>query len=238
VKGLFHEHAFLNRGRLWAWLLVLLPFTEAGDSRAGVINSGAAVAEYLGNFTPRDSPTISDDSVVTARVTAAPSGAPATQHPGVDLWVRERDAFFVVRVQFGDRGDGSNSCLSFYECHDTRELASGYRVATPLAQELLAYLRHRDYAVGKFTSWGIPVLPWGAHGSNCGDACVAVLDRLGIAGEALPEMRQWIRAQNKGKWAFDRGHRRPTDEFFLKPPVNRAVPVPSLASAAALRQGP
>ncbi len=171
----------------------------------------------LGNFTPRDCPAIADDSVITARVTAAPSGAPATQHPGVDLWVRGSGGFYVVRVQFGDRGDGSNSCLAFDECHDTRELANGYPVATPLAQDLLAYLRQRDYAVGKFTSWGIPLLPWGAHGSNCGDALVEVLGRLGIAGEALPEMRQWIRTENKGKWAFDRGRRRPTDEFFQKP---------------------
>ena len=206
----------MNRARSWVWLLVLLALSGAGISRTDVTNPGTEAADYLGNFTPRDCPAIAGDAVVTAHITAAPSGAPDTQHPGVDLWVHGSGGFYVVRVQFGDRGDGRNSCLAFDECLDTCELNNGYPVATPLAQDLLAYLRRRNYAVGKFVSWGIPLLPWGAHGSNCGDACVEVLDRLGIAGEALPEMRQWIQTENKGKWAFDRGRRRPTDEFFQK----------------------
>ena len=75
MKGIFHHRTFLNHSRYWAWLLVLLPFAEAGDSLAGVDGSGGAVVEFLGDFTPRDCPVISDDSVVTARVTAAPKAA-------------------------------------------------------------------------------------------------------------------------------------------------------------------
>src|SRR5271154_1566479 len=38
-------------------------------------------------FTPRDSPAVSDHAVIMARVFSAPSGAPNTQHPGIDLHV-------------------------------------------------------------------------------------------------------------------------------------------------------
>ena len=217
MKGLFRHRFSLNRGPSWGRLLALVALSWVVILCAGLTRSGGISNKYLGNFTPRDCPPIFDDAIVTARVTAAPSGAPATLHPGIDLWVRGRGAVYVVRVQFGDRGDGRNSCLAFDECPNTHELTNSYRVPTPRAQKLLAYLRGRDYAVGKFVSWGIPILPWGAHGSNCGDACVEVLHRLGIADEALPQMRQWIQVQNKGKWAFDRGLRRPTDEFFQQP---------------------
>ena len=126
---------------------------------------------------------------------------------------------YVLRVHFGDRGDGQNSCLSFDECKDTEELPGRYQVDTLLVNRLLQYLRGRDYAVGKFTSWGLPILPWRSTGSNCGDAFVETLGRLGVAAEALPDLRIWIHRNNKGKWAYERGRRHPTDDFFKKHPV-------------------
>jgi hypothetical protein len=60
----------------------------------------------------------------------------------------------------------------------------------------------------------VPVLLPPARGSNCGDAFVQVVERLGLAPQALPAMSRWITENRKGKWAFERGRRRPTDEFF------------------------
>lgn len=168
-----------------------------------------------GEFTPRDCPPISDQAVIIAKIATANSGAPATQHPGLDLYVRDGTVAYMIRVHFGNRGDGTNGCLSFNECKDMTDLPYSYPVKTSLVKKLFAYLRQRKYCLGKFVSWGVPIFPWGAKGSNCGDAFVVAAMRLGIAAEAIPDMRQWIKDNDKGKWAFDRGRRRPTDEFFV-----------------------
>ena len=170
-------------------------------------------------YSAPDCPAISDDANVLAQVSTADSGAPRTQHPGLDLYVREGPEQYVVRVHFGDLGDGRNSCLPFDECKNMHELPTTYSVSTPRLKRLLAYLKERHYCVGKFSSWGVPVFPWPAEGSNCGDAFVRVLDRLDLTPRVLPEMRQWIKSHRAGVWAFDRGWRRPTDEFFNEPPT-------------------
>ncbi|HZQ48022.1 MAG TPA: hypothetical protein VFC07_13475, partial [Verrucomicrobiae bacterium] len=103
---------------------------------------------------------------------------------------------------------------SFNECKDVQELPGVYRVDPRLLRSLLDYLRDRDFNVGKFVSWGVPIFPWGANGSNCGDAFLVTLRRLDIADLVLPDIQRWIQDNKKGKWAFDRGLRRPADEFF------------------------
>jgi hypothetical protein len=152
--------------------------------------------------------------VIVARVVSAPSGAPYTQHPGVDLYVRDEAAACVIRVHFGDLGDGRNSCLPFEECKRTKALPGAYPVKTTAVKRLFAYLKARNYSVGKFTSWGMPWLPSPPRGSNCGDAFLQVVQRLGVADEVLPGMHRWIKDTGAGKWAFERGRRHPVDEFY------------------------
>jgi hypothetical protein len=196
--------------RVTAYPLLALILTLTSDCPATTVPAPLRPA-FLS--TPRECPDFEDDAIITARVITAPSGAPATQHPGIDLWVQNRKSLYIVRIHFGDRGDGQNSCLSFNECKDTTELPDSYRVNARLAEKLLVYLRHRNFTVGKFISWG-PPLPGMRNGSNCGDAFVQVVRRLGIASEALPDMQLWIDNHTKGKWAFQRGFRHPSDEFF------------------------
>ena len=171
-----------------------------------------------GEFTPRDCPAISDQAAIVATIMTCDSGAPWTQHPGVDLWVRDGAAPYLLRLHFGDLGDGLNACLPFDECPNMNALPGAtYPVATKVVKGLLAYLKARHYCVGAFSSWGMPVLLPPARGSNCGDAFLQVVERLGLAPAALPEMSRWIAANRKGKWAFERGRRRPVDEFFHPP---------------------
>ena len=184
-------------------------------------------------FTVRDCPPLSDDAIVVARVSTSNSGAPRTQHPGLDLYVQDGPVPYLIRVHFGDLGDGRNVCLPFNECKNMKELPGAYSVDTARVKELLGYLKARNYCIGKFTSWGVPLLPWTATGSNCGDAFLGVIVRLGIADELLPEMQQWIKLKG-GKWAFERGRRRPIDDFFTQRvpnPVRERQTVQAPASA-------
>ncbi len=168
----------------------------------------------LAQFTPRECPPIRDQALIIARVSAAKSDAPRTQHPGVDLFVYDGVVEFVLRIHFGDRGDGKNSCLPFDECPNMNPLPGAYPVDTKVVKEFLAYLKRRDYTVGKFSSWGIPILPWFATGSNCGDAFLQTVERLGIGPQARQETQKWIQDIHGGKWAYERGKRRPVDEFY------------------------
>jgi hypothetical protein len=166
------------------------------------------------DFALQNCPPIADDAVIVARVSASDSGAPRTQHPGLDLYVQNGATPILLRVHFGDVGDGRNSCLSFDECKNMTELPTAYPVETARTKALVAYLKARDYCVGKFTSWGLPLNPWAASGSNCGDAFLQVVKRLGIASKVLPDMHQWIKKNRGGFWAFERGRRHPVDDFF------------------------
>jgi hypothetical protein len=200
-----------------AMLLLAGCAAPLADTRrqAHASNSAAeADASRRNEFTPRDCPPISDEAVIVARVSRSNSGAPRTQHPGVDLQVSDGDAAFVIRVHFGDLGDGRNSILPFNECKNMEPLPVVYPVETQRVKALLNYLGRRNYCVGKFTSWGIPWWPSPARGSICGDAFRQTVQRLGIAPAVLHDMRHWIRASGAGKWAFDRGQRQPVDEFF------------------------
>jgi len=170
--------------------------------------------------TPQDCPFISDNAVIEGRMLAADSGAPFTQHPGLDLHVHDGPASYILRIHFGDLGDGTNTCLPFYECPGISPLPETYRVSTARLKNLLAYLKDRNFCVGKFTSWGVPVWPIPAKGSNCGDAFVQALARLGIAPEALLDMQFWIMKNKTAIWAFQRGNRKPVDEFFNGAPTS------------------
>ena len=200
------------------WLPALGVFSGAAGGETESFIDGAphtkAAVVKIGEFTPRNCPLISDKAVIVAKIVAANSGAPDTEHPGVDLWISDHEATNVIRIHFGDRGDGTNSCLPYDDCENMEELPISCPVRTAAVKNLLHYLSERNYRVGRFVSWGIPFSPWGARGSNCGDAFVATIERLGIASEALPAMREWARLNQKGKWAFDRGRRRPADPFF------------------------
>ncbi len=214
--------------------LLALAALLAGGCAAPVAQSGRGSAESVsvprvaarsgarplpptvaGKFTPRDCPPISDAATIVATVMTCDSGAPWTQHPCLDLSVRDGADQYVLRMHFGDLGDGINACLPFEECENVKPLPGAtYPVAPQVVKGLLAYLKHRQYCLGKFSSWGVPVLLPPARGSNCGDAFVQVVERLGLAPQALPAMSRWIAENRKGKWAFERGRRRPTDEFF------------------------
>ena len=165
-------------------------------------------------FTPRDCPPISDHAAILARIGSSQSGAPWTEHPCVDLLVWDAATAYVVRIHFGDLGDGRNVCLPFDECKNTRPLPETYVVETARVQALFSYLARRNFTVGKFTSWGIPVLFAPAEGSNCGDAFVEVVHRLGLPSVVFHDMEHWIKQQGAGKWAFQRGNRHLTDEFY------------------------
>jgi len=200
------------------------PIADSGRVRSEVLSSPRATARtgarplpptVEGEFTPRDCPPISDSATILATMMTCDSGAPWTQHPCVDLSVRDGAAAYVLRLHFGDLGDGLNSCLPFDECKNMKPMPwATYPVETRVVKGLIAYLKDRQYCVGKFSSWGVPVLLPPARGSNCGDAFVEVVRRLGLASVVLPAMSRWITANRKGKWAFERGYRRPTDEFF------------------------
>lgn len=196
-------------------LQISLPVMLASSVTAQIASGHTnAAAIQIGEYTPSNCPPISDRAVIVAKIVAADSGAPDTEHPGVDLWIRDGAVTNVLRIHFGDRGDHTNSCLPYDDCKNMEELPISCPVKIWPVKSLIAYLKQRDYRVGKFISWGIPVLPWGAHGSNCGDAFVATVSRLGIADDVLPPMRQWAKKYHKGQWAFDRGRRRPEDDFF------------------------
>ncbi len=217
------------------WLVLLLlaallsggctsPVSDAGRARSESASGPRAAARtgarplpptVAGEFTPRDCPPISDEATILATIMTCDSGAPWTQHPCVDLSVRDGTASYVLRMHFGDLGDGINACLPFDECKNMKPMPGAtYPVETRVVKGLLAYLKDRQYCVGKFSSWGVPVLLPPARGSNCGDAFLEVVRRLGLASEALPAMSRWITANRKGKWAFEHGRRRPIDEFF------------------------
>jgi hypothetical protein len=177
-----------------------------------------ASIEALPHYTPRDCPAIADDAKVTAHIAGAKSGAPNTVHPGVDLVVDQGGAQFVVRVHFGDRGDGKNSVMEFdgmnAKGRPMIELPQSYAVEPQRVRALFDYLKERDYTVGKFTGWGIPISPFPASGSNCGDAFREVAKRLGIDSQVYKDMDAWIKDHHLGKWAFDRGRRNPADDFY------------------------
>lgn len=189
---------------------------SASGLRAGARTGARPLPPTVeGEFTPRDCPPFSDEASIVATIMTCDSGAPWTQHPCVDLSVRDGAASYVLRMHFGDLGDGLNSCLPFDECKNMKPMPGAtYSVGTRVVKGLLVYLKDRQYTVGKFSSWGVPVLLPPARGSNCGDAFLEVVKRLGLASEALPAMSRWITSNRKGKWAFERGRRRPTDEFF------------------------
>jgi len=200
---------------IWKWALMLVLLAPMVGTCADEQGGTRVAPGQFSESTPRDCAEIEDDAKIVARIIAAPSGAPATLHPGVDLWVHQRSGTCLIRVHFGDRGDGRNSCLSFDECKETEELPCEYVVETWRVKELIGYLRERNCDVGRFVSWGDPILPWTAKGSNCGDAFVETLVRLDIEKNGLTDAKKWISEQGKEKWSYERGKRNPVDDYYL-----------------------